>query len=451
MKQKKQFVANKSGEVEYVKDGDPLSEGTDFTVNYSSDLNTMEIEFDGNYKVYGPLMIEYHTVVDNTVGTSYSNEIELKLKSGDYSQKEEVVSQGDVSGYFTNFAVNIQKRDAITGDPLKGVGFQVNRKGDSGSYVPVSEIRKTDKDGFVSFEGLYDQATYQVVEVSGIENYDGNFISDDFTIKDAQGTGNNQSTFCIDVENERTSQLQIKKIVTNQENVVENDQFSFTVLVNDDNGKLNDNFNGQFNYQVNDGRSGMVKFVKGKSQGLPAIKHNQVITITGLPQSQFYQVIEMKNGSYNTTHKISNVHRVSVNGNESTETDTFELDQGQKPKIGIVKFTNEYKTTHFSFSKKIEGPNVNNEEDKNKQFDFKLEVTDQKGNVDEDFTGDIKGLKHSDGSDKAMYFVFKDGVSDTMKFDSNGKEQAIQLKTGENYNNIQLPADVYLKVYEKKG
>lgn len=447
---KKQFVANKSGEVEYVKDGDPLSEGTDFTVNYSSDLNTMEIEFDGNYKVYGPLMIEYHTVVDNTVGTSYSNEIELKLKSDDYSQKEEVVSQGDVSGYFTNFAVNIQKRDAITGDPLKGVGFQVNRKGDSGSYVPVSEIRKTDKDGFVSFEGLYDQATYQVVEVSGIENYDGNFISDDFTIKDAQGTGNNQSTFCIDVENERTSQLQIKKIVTNQENVVENDQFSFTVLVNDDNGKLNDNFNGQFNYQVNDGRSGMVKFVKGKSQGLPAIKHNQVITITGLPQSQFYQVIEMKNGSYNTTHKISNVHRVSVNGNESTETDTFELDQGQKPKIGIVKFTNEYKTTHFSFSKKIEGPNVNNEEDKNKQFDFKLEVTDQKGNVDEDFTGDIKGLKHSDGSDKAMYFVFKDGVSDTMKFDSNGKEQAIQLKTGENYNNIQLPADVYLKAYEKK-
>ena len=438
-----------NGNVVYSKDSDSeLTEGQDFEVVYSDSLNTMTVKFNSSYSVDTPLLVEYYTVTSKTVGTSYSNEAKLTISSKNFEDTEEVKSSATVAGQYTTFAANIKKVDAATQLPLEGVKFQVQMKNKNGNWTAVGEEKLTDKEGFVSFDGLYDKPTYRIVEISGLENYDDRWVSDEFTIDDAQreSEDGNENTYCITAENHRTNVLKIKKTVTNPMSVNKDDQFEFKVYVTDKDGEVDTDFNDEFSYAV-DGEEGVVHFEKGESTDLPAILDGQVITITGLPQDKYYRVVELANGSYKPTHKLDNLTTIEPDGNGGNQTDVFQMLQGKDAAAGIVKFNNEGQTTHFGFSKKIEGPNA--DADKNQDFDFMMKVMDESGNVDTDFTGEIEGIKHTTNGDANVTFNFDRGVAKEVQY-SDGSKSSIQLKTGESYRNIKLPANVKVKVYEKQ-
>ncbi|KRK88817.1 LPXTG cell wall anchor domain-containing protein [Lentilactobacillus sunkii] len=435
--------------VVYSKDSDsPLTEGQDYEIVYSDSLNTMTIKFNSSYTVDTPLLVEYYTVTSKTIGTSYSNEVKLTISSKDFEDTEEVESSATVAGQYTTFAANIKKVDAATQLPLEGVKFQTQMKNKSGNWTAVGEEKLTDKQGFVSFDGLYDKPTYRIVEISGLENYDDRWVSDEFTIADAQkeSEDGNENTYCITAENHRTNALKIKKTVTNPMSVNKDDQFEFKVYVTDKDGEVNTDFNDEFSYAVG-AENGVVRFEKGKSTNLPAIKDGQVITITGLPQDKYYRVVESANGSYKATHTIDNLTTVEPDGNGGDQTDVFQMLQGKDAAAGIVKFNNEGQTTHFGFSKKIEGPNT--DDDKNQTFDFMMKVMDESGNVDTGFSGEIEGIKHTTNGDANVTFNFDRGVAKEVEYSDKSKS-SIELKTGESYRNIKLPANVKVKVYEKQ-
>lgn len=438
-----------NGNVVYSKDSDsPLTEGQDYEIVYSDSLNTMTIKFNSSYTVDTPLLVEYYTVTSKTIGTSYSNEVKLTISSKDFEDTEEVESSATVAGQYTTFAANIKKVDAATQLPLEGVKFQAQMKNKNGNWTAVGEEKLTDKEGFVSFDGLYDKPTYRIVEISGLENYDDRWVSDEFTIADAQrqSEDGNENTYCITAENHRTNALKIKKTVTNPMSVNKDDQFEFKVYVTDKDGEVDTDFNDEFTYGVG-AEKGVVHFEKGQSTNLPAIKDGQVITITGLPQDKYYRVVELANGSYKATHTLNNLTTVEPDGNGGDRTDVFQMLQGKDAAAGIVKFNNEGQTTHFGFSKKIEGPNAN--ADKDLTFDFMMKVMDESGNVDTDFSGEIEGIKHTTNGDANVTFNFDRGVAKEVLY-SDGSKSSIQLKTGESYRNIKLPANVKVKVYEKQ-
>lgn len=189
-----------------------------------------------------------------------------------------------------------------------------------------------------------------------------------------------------------------------------------------------------------------MNFKEGVSTNLQEIKDGQVITIHGLPQDKTYRVIESANGSYSTTHSLDNLTTVEPDGNGGNETDTFQMMIGKNAPAGIVQFTNDVQTTHFGFSKTIQGPNAN--ADKNKEFDFMLKVLDDDNQPDKSFNGTIEGIKHS-GGDIPVKFKFTGGVAKEIIY-TDGSTAPIKLKTGESYRNIQLPANVKVKVYEKQ-
>ncbi|PAK82436.1 prealbumin-like fold domain-containing protein, partial [Lentilactobacillus kefiri] len=439
-----------NGKVIYTKDtSSPLSEGDDYTVEYSDSLNTMVVKFNRAYAVKTPLLVEYYTVTSKTIGTSYSNEVKLTIASKNFEDTEEVESSATVAGQYTTFAANIKKVDSATGSPLQGVKFQVQMLLKDGTWKSVGEEKATDQDGFVSFDGLYDKPTYRIVETSGLQNYDDRWVSKNFTIADAQEESHdgNENTYCMTAENHRTNALKIKKTVTNSLSVNKNDKFEFKVFVTDKEGNVDTDFNDQFKYTVNGEKEDVVIFENGESTNLPEISDGQVITITGLPQDKYYRVVESVNGSYRATHTLDNLTIVDADGNDGNKTDTFQMQQGKDAATGIVKFTNDAKTTHFGFSKKIEGPNAS--ADKDKQFEFMMKVMDENGDVNDDFTGEIEGIKHTTNGDVNVKFDFQNGVAKEMTY-SDGSQSPIELKTGESYRNIKLPANVKVKVYEKQ-
>ena len=437
-----------NGKVEYFKiDDSALIEGHDYDVVYSDTLNTMTIKMKSSYQVKTPLLVEYHTVTSKTVGTTYSNEVKLTIASKDFEDKEEVQSSAEVAGQYTTFAANIKKVDAVTGAPLEGVKFQLQMKR-NGSWENVGEPKATDKDGFVSFDGLYDKPTYQIVEVQGLENYDDRWVSKEFTITDAQeeAEDGNENTYCMTAKNQRTNALKIKKTVVNAFGVHKDAEFEFKVYATDKDGKVDTAFNDDFTYDV-DGAESVVTFKDGVSTNLRRIKDGEVITIKGLPQDKYYRVIESANGTYRATHTLENLTTVQVDGNDGNETDTFQMLQGKDAAVGIVKFTNEEKTTHFGFSKLIEGPNAN--ADKNEEFEFMMKIMDASGNVDTSFKGEVEGIKHTANGDAAVKFDFTNGQATHVKY-TDGSTDQIKLKTAESYRNIKLPANVRVKVYEKQ-
>ncbi len=228
-----------------------------------------------------------------------------------------------------------------------------------------------------------------------------------FTIADAQEESHdgNENTYCMTAENHRTNALKIKKTVTNSLSVNKNDKFEFKVFVTDKEGNVDTDFNDQFKYTVNGEKEDVVIFENGESTNLPEISDGQVITITGLPQDKYYRVVESVNGSYRATHTLDNLTIVDADGNDGNKTDTFQMQQGKDAATGIVKFTNDAKTTHFGFSKKIEGPNAS--ADKDKQFEFMMKVMDENGDVNDDFTGEIEGIKHTTNGDVNVKFDFQ--------------------------------------------
>lgn len=442
----KRSLVNK--EVHYTKISDKaLIEGHDYDVVYSDTLNTMMINVNNSYKVKTPLLVEYHTVTSKTVGTTYSNEIKLTIASKDFEDKEEIQSSAEVAGQYTTFAANVKKVDATTGAPLEGVKFQLQMKDLDSIWKNVGEPKATDKDGFASFDGLYDKPTYRIIETQGLENYDDRWVSKEFTIKDAQEEteDGNENTYCVTAKNHRTNALKIKKTVTNSLNTNKDDKFEFKVYVINDEGDVDTDFNDDFTYDI-DGDESVVNFKEGVSTNLQEIKDGQVITIHGLPQDKTYRVIESANGSYSTTHSLDNLTTVEPDGNGGNETDTFQMMIGKNAPAGIVQFTNDVQTTHFGFSKTIQGPNAN--ADKNKEFDFMLKVLDDDNQPDKSFNGTIEGIKHS-GGDIPVKFKFTGGVAKEIIY-TDGSTAPIKLKTGESYRNIQLPANVKVKVYEKQ-
>ncbi|WP_260162577.1 DUF7601 domain-containing protein [Lentilactobacillus buchneri] len=442
----KRSLVNK--EVHYTKISDKaLIEGHDYDVVYSDTLNTMTINVNNSYKVKTPLLVEYHTVTSKTVGTTYSNEIKLTIASKDFEDKEEIQSSAEVAGQYTTFAANVKKVDATTGAPLEGVKFQLQMKDLDSIWKNVGEPKATDKDGFASFDGLYDKPTYRIIETQGLENYDDRWVSKEFTIKDAQEEteDGNENTYCVTAKNHRTNALKIKKTVTNSLNTNKDDKFEFKVYVINDEGDVDTDFNDDFTYDI-DGDESVVNFKEGVSTNLQEIKDGQVITIHGLPQDKTYRVIESANGSYSTTHSLDNLTTVEPDGNGGNETDTFQMMIGKNAPAGIVQFTNDVQTTHFGFSKTIQGPNAN--ADKNKEFDFMLKVLDDDNQPDKSFNGTIEGIKHS-GGDIPVKFKFTGGVAKEIIY-TDGSTAPIKLKTGESYRNIQLPANVKVKVYEKQ-
>lgn len=425
-----------------------LKEGQDYEVVYSDTLNTMTIKIKSPYQVTTPLIVEYYTVISKTVGTSYANELKLSISTSDFDQKEEIKSSASVSGQYKKFAANIKKIDAATGDPLPGVKFKVQMKNQNNDWNDVGNPKLTDKDGFASFDGLFDKPTYRIIEVSGLENYDDRWVSKEFTIADAQEEteDGNENTYCVTAENHRTNALKIKKTVTNGLGVNKDDSFEFKVYVTDKDGNVDADFNDEFSYDV-DGQSDIVTFKDGVSTNLQKIKDGQTITIKGLPQDKYYRVVESANGSYRTSYTLENLTTVDTDGNETNETDTFQMQQGKDAATGIVKFTNEGKTTHFGFSKLIEGPNA--KADKDKEFSFMMKIMNESGALDTDFSGEIEGIKHTGSGDANVTFDFENGEAKEVIY-SDGSISDIKLKTGESYRNIKLPANVKVKVYEKQ-
>lgn len=214
----------------------------------------------------------------------------------------------------------------------------------------------------------------------------------------------------------------------------------------DKDGNVDADFNDEFSYDV-DGQSDIVTFKDGVSTNLQKIKDGQTITIKGLPQDKYYRVVESANGSYRTSYTLENLTTVDTDGNETNETDTFQMQQGKDAATGIVKFTNEGKTTHFGFSKLIEGPNA--KADKDKEFSFMMKIMNESGALDTDFSGEIEGIKHTGSGDANVTFDFENGEAKEVIY-SDGSISDIKLKTGESYRNIKLPANVKVKVYENK-
>ncbi len=193
----------------------------------------------------------------------------------------------------------------------------------------------------------------------------------------------------------------------------------------DKDGNVDADFNDEFSYDV-DGQSDVVTFKDGVSTNLQKIKDGQTITIKGLPQDKYYRVVESADGSYRTSYTLENLTTVDTDGNETNETDTFQMQQGKDAATGIVKFTNEGKTTHFGFSKLIEGPNA--KADKDKEFSFMMRIMNESGALDTDFSGEIEGIKHTSNGDANVTFDFENGEANEVIY-SDGSTSDIKLKT----------------------
>nr|WP_283817076.1 SpaA isopeptide-forming pilin-related protein [Lentilactobacillus dabitei] len=428
----------------------------------------MTIQFKEGYELDGPLIVQYYTEIQKTVGADFENKVTLSLGEKKFTQGTVLESGIEAWGSIKHFSVNVIKRDDITGDPLEGVEFklqQMDKDGhwqdvmttvDQGDAKPEVYKLRTGANGMATFMDLTAFGKYRIVETEGLSGRFEQYESKLFTMNDVD---EGKAVYVLEVTNPYDGDLIIKKGVNSNGLETSKDEFNFEVKAVSDLEAVNKDFVGSFEYAVYDksgdpvnGRDdqpikGTVTFEDGIAIGLPAIKDDQQLKIFGLPQNQHFMIKELNAERYNTTHRLINTSNGSSGRLRGKETSLFKLQEGEKTDSTVASFTNSIVPGEFAFSKTIKGPNVANDKDR-KQFNFYLEAINEDGDPDETFTGDIEGWKHAGGSDTKVTFHFVSGKANQITI--NGSREAIQLRHGEGYNKIQLPKNMQFKVYERQ-
>lgn len=448
-----------------------------YNVSYSDDLSTMTIDFkddDGKFKIDAPLMLVYHTVInDGSAGSEYGNSITLHVGEKKFTDGDVIESNIESGASFKQFGVNIKKTNR-NGVPLPGVTFnlETTTKQDPNDWQTVKGTDEqaitatTNEDGVASFAGLGTKDVYRVVEAEGNDDhYFTNFISETITFEKAE-----DYLYHVQAKNPYKGDLEIHKQVNSTDPSHANESFEFHLRARDNDGNYpkpnplgpsgTDGQLPDFAYEIYEGdqqvTSGTVTFGDESNTlaKLPAIKDNQHIVIKGLPQNLLYQVEETNSTAFKTSHETNNLTaKINQENQAGKRTDLLQLQQGKGTNPGIITFTNRFDTeekpAEFKFTKRLKDPST--ESDRQKPFEFKLALYSSTNEL-MDYDGRIKGVKvTADGTTRMdVWFDFKDGQATHWATASDGAaDQKITLADGESYEKIMLPNESRLKLFEK--
>ncbi len=369
-----------------------------------TDGKTVEVEFTNTRKTTGSLKIS-KTVSDDVGDLNKMFTFEITLKDGDTSFKGEFICNSNVTG------------------PEGGSGTSGTVTFKDGKATVSLKHGQS-----ITINGLPVGATYTVEEVSD-PNYETSYSG---KISDKILDGETVEVVCTNKR--KTGDLTIKKTVDDKVGVKDKSSFKFEITLKDGNTPINGEFSytGDITEQGDDSvDAGKITFTEGKATVY--LKHDQSITINGLPIGATYIVTETPDSNYET----------SSTGGTSTENPnetTGEIVEGEGATVNTVTFTNKRKTTG---SLKISKTVKDDVGDLNKMFTFVITLTDRdapithtfeyEGNVTDQDGDSLNDGKITFTEGKATVYL-KDGQSITIKDLPLGANYIVTETTDPNYD-----------------
>lgn len=454
-KAEKAFI---NGKVEYGKSENQLLEDKHYKVKYSESLNTMTITFDTELTINEPLILDYYTVVTKLgSATKFSNKVAATTTGGNFDEIETIESNASASGNIKNYGVNFTKVDSKSGEALEGFEFELQKKTTYGWKNALGDkvYRTTDKDGKIRFRGLLEKPKYRIVEVGKNENYDTRYISDEFTIDQAEKEESssdgdeNEGIYSLTAKNDAVDSLRIHKQIKQDEDISSEQLFQFELQVIDD-GEIDTSFNNTYEVYVGDEMK-VCEFVNGVME-LPKITHDQTIHVKGIPTKLKYQVVEDKKDGFSTNNVLSNVNEAGSLPKTDNQTGSFMIKSDEDLESSVT-FTNTLETNDLSFTKTIKRTDDGDAtKDKQRDFYFELQALKGNGQLDTDFNGIFPGTK----GDQDVLIKFEGGLATKYSLKSDEDNQSnkdnwkeISLKHNESFNDIKIPVGTKIKVREK--
>ena len=180
----------------------------------------MTITFDEDLTIEKPLILDYYTVITKLGSTTeFKNKVTATTSGGNFEETESIQSNASASGSIKNYGVNFTKVDSKSGAALEGFEFELQKKINSGWQNALGDkvYRTTDEDGKIRFRGLLERPKYRIVEVGKNENYDTRYVSDEFTIDQAEKEESssdgdeNEGIYSLTAKNDAVDSLRIHK------------------------------------------------------------------------------------------------------------------------------------------------------------------------------------------------------------------------------------------------
>ena len=220
-------------------------------------------------------------------------------------------------------------------------------------------------------------------------------------------------TVTVRVENDRTGNLKISKMVTAENNnAPDDDEFSFTVTVA--------GASGTYKTVDQDSSKGTITFTEGSAT--VTLRADQNLTILGLPTGATYEVVESPKAGYTPSVTVDPEDGAVDTENPAKVKGSIPHNTTEKAAVELA-YTNAYKAGQtLTVTKTVDG----NMGDTTKDFTFTMEVK----NGDVPYKGDLTAVEGPKGGTGAAA-TLKAGEGNTYTFDLKHNEQiAIEIPKG---------------------